>query len=95
MHPGLKGRDIFGEVVDLCHKAGMDVILYYTLIYDNWAYDQGPAWRILREDGKNSREVAGKSWSDISTGRYGCAAQFDGIPAICRKAADGAGRIPL
>jgi len=71
MHPGIKGRDIFGEVVDLCHKAGMDVIMYYTLIYDNWAYDQGPEWRILREDGRNSREVNGASWNDINVGRYG------------------------
>ncbi|MBC8534746.1 alpha-L-fucosidase [Yeguia hominis] len=71
MHPGLHGRDIFGEVVDRCHKAGMDVILYYTLIYDNWAYAQGPEWRILREDGKNSREVNGTSWVDINVGRYG------------------------
>lgn len=71
MHPGLKGRDIFGEVVKLCHEAGMDVILYYTLIYDNWAYEQDPEWRILRADGRHSREVEGKPRKSFNSGRYG------------------------
>jgi hypothetical protein len=70
MHKGLKGRDILGEVIDLCHKEGMDVIVYYTLIYDNWAYDQSRSWRIIDVNGKSSREKPGIRGM-IASGRYG------------------------
>ena len=46
MHRGLKGRNIFGEVVDACHRNGIAVVAYYSLIYDDWAYRQNPDWRI-------------------------------------------------
>jgi hypothetical protein len=65
-HPGLQGRDAFGELVDLCHKNGITVIAYYTLIYDNWAYDRDPSWRIVRADGTSDREHLDKRY-----GRYG------------------------
>jgi hypothetical protein len=65
-HPGLKGRDVFGEVVDLCHKNNIEVIAYYTLIYDNWAYGEDPAWRIVNADGTSGREHL-----DSGSGRYG------------------------
>jgi hypothetical protein len=56
MHRGLKGRDIVDETFRLAHSKGMDVILYYSLIYDNWAYDAHPGWRIKDVRGRNSRE---------------------------------------
>ncbi len=56
MHPGLKGRNVAREVFDACHAAGMDVILYYTLIFDNWAYDHVPSSRILDASGRASRD---------------------------------------
>ncbi len=56
MHKGLKGHDFLGEFIDLCHKEGMKVIIYFTLIYDNWAFDQDAAWRIVDVNGKTSRE---------------------------------------
>jgi len=59
MHKGLKGRDILGEIIDLCHRRGMDVVIYYSLIFNNWAYENHPHWRIItaegKEAGKNSR----------------------------------------
>ncbi|AEF81360.1 alpha-L-fucosidase [Leadbettera azotonutricia] len=67
-HPGLKGRDIFGEVVDLCHKNNIEVIAYYTLIYDNWAYNRDPVWRIVQADG-----TSGMEHEDENQGRYGLA----------------------
>ncbi|WP_010261853.1 alpha-amylase family protein [Treponema primitia] len=67
-HPNLKGRDIFGEVVDLCHRNNIEVITYYTLIYDNWAYNQDPAWRIIQADGYSAREQ-----TELFSGRYGLA----------------------
>ncbi|MDR0730713.1 MAG: alpha-L-fucosidase [Treponema sp.] len=65
-HPGLKGRDAFGEIVDLCHKHDIKVVAYYTLVYDNWAYDRDPSWRIVRADGTSDREHP-----DRRGGRYG------------------------
>jgi len=65
MHRGIKGRDVLGEIIDLCHREGIDVIVYYSLIFNNWAYEQHPEWRILDLNGKASRERLGKA------GRYG------------------------
>jgi hypothetical protein len=64
-HPGLKGRDVFGEITDLCHKNNIAVIAYYTLVYDNWAYKEDPAWRIVNAGGTTGREQLN------SGGRYG------------------------
>jgi hypothetical protein len=61
MHPNLHGRDIFKEVNDRCHAAGINVVAYFSLIFDTHAYDENPDWRILRSDGTG---FAGK-------GRYG------------------------
>lgn len=65
MHRGIKGRDFLGEIIDLCHSEGIDVIVYYSLIFNNWAYEQHPEWRIIDLRGKTSREKAGQA------GRYG------------------------
>ena len=62
MHRGIKGRDIMGELIELCHREGMNVVVYYSLIYNNWAYDNHPEWRIRLADGREA-----KAW----TGRYG------------------------
>ena len=65
MHRGLKGKDFLGSVIGLCHKEGIDVIIYYSLIYNNWAYEQRPEWRIMDVNGKTSRQKPGQD------GRYG------------------------
>jgi alpha-L-fucosidase len=62
MHRGIKGRDIMGELIELCHREGMNVVIYYSLIYNNWAYDNHPEWRMMLADGREAR-----AW----TGRYG------------------------
>lgn len=64
MHRGIRGRDMFGEITQLCRKEGIDVVAYYTLVFNNWAYDHDPSWRILYEGGTPSREVS-------ILGRYG------------------------
>jgi len=33
-------------LIELCHKEGMNVVIYYSLIYNNWAYDNHPEWRM-------------------------------------------------
>ena len=56
MHRGLKGRDIFGEVLDLCHRQDIAVVAYYSLIYDDWAYRHNPDWRIILASGRGAAE---------------------------------------
>ncbi|MEM2930375.1 MAG: alpha-L-fucosidase [Thermoproteota archaeon] len=60
MHRGIKGRDILGEIIGLCHKEGIDVVVYYSLVFNNWAYEQHPEWRIIRVDGKQPRVWGGR-----------------------------------
>lgn len=54
MHRGLKGRDIFGEVLDLCHQNGIQGVAYTSLIFDRWASDHHPEWRIQLLDGRDA-----------------------------------------
>ena len=60
-HKGWKGRDIFGELVDLCHQNKVAVVAYTSVIYDRWASDQHPEWRVKRMDQSDAE----------STGRFG------------------------
>lgn len=69
MHRGLKGNDWFGAMVESCHRKGIKVIAYYSQIFDNWAYDNHPDWRLIAPDGKNFREYRGMGW--FRSGRYG------------------------
>ena len=64
MHRGIGGRDTFGEIAELCHREGIDVVAYYTLVFNNWAYDHDPSWRILYDGGTPSRDIP-------PLGRYG------------------------
>ena len=53
MHPGLIGNeDAFKRLYDEMHKGGMDVDVYFSMIYNNWAYDHHPEWRIKDIDGR-------------------------------------------
>ena len=57
MHPGLIGNeDAFKRLYDEMHKGGMDVDVYFSMIYNNWAYDHHPEWRIKDIDGHYSRD---------------------------------------
>lgn len=44
------------KLVDLCHAEGMSVVGYYSLIYNTWAHDNHPAWRMTDASGKSVRE---------------------------------------
>lgn len=69
MHKGLKGYDYFGEMIRKCHENGIAVIAYFTQIFDNWAYEEHPSWRLVTAEGKNFREYRGGG--DFKNGRYG------------------------
>ncbi len=69
MHKGLQGYDYFGEMVKKCHENGIAVIAYFSQIFDNWAYEEHPSWRLVTAEGKNMREYRGGD--NFKTGRYG------------------------
>lgn len=50
-HAGLKGRDIVAEMIERCHRHGIAVVLYVSVIHDRWASDQHPDWRIVHPNG--------------------------------------------
>ncbi|HZP00250.1 MAG TPA: alpha-L-fucosidase [Terriglobia bacterium] len=55
MHANMKGRDYFGEVVDQCRRQGLHPLAYFSVIFDNWNFEQHPDWRILGAEGNNAR----------------------------------------
>jgi hypothetical protein len=69
MHKGINGRDILGGITALCKKEGLDTVVYYSLIYNNWAYETHPDWRIINVDGLASRDPGAKNF--FMKGRYG------------------------
>jgi beta-galactosidase GanA len=55
-HASLHGRDIFGQVIDGFHRRGLDVIAYYSLIYDDYSYRKNPDWRMVLASGEGAAE---------------------------------------
>ena len=68
MHRNLKGRDILGEILNLCRGEGITTVVYYSGIFNNWAYDEYPAWRTVDLDGGHSRDPGKRP---LLTNRYG------------------------
>lgn len=72
MHRGLQGRDYVGTMLELCHKNNIAVQLYFSQIFDNWAYENHPEWRVINGEGHNSMDTAdGGNPSLFRKGRYG------------------------
>lgn len=72
MHKGLQGRDYVGEMIQLCHSNGIAVMAYFSQIFDNWAYEKHPEWRMINGYGKTSREEMVPDSDFMSRkGRYG------------------------
>ena len=64
MHRGLIGKeDSMRRLVELCHKNGIDVIGYYSLIFNTYEEDRHPEWRIMDGEDDSSKHQRG--------GRYG------------------------
>ena len=61
MHKGFEGcEDKMKRLFDLCNQAGMDTILYYSIIFNNREYDRHPEWRMRNADGSGSRDCGGR-----------------------------------
>lgn len=50
-HAAFRGRNVLQEMIDACHERGIAVVLYCSLIFDRWAGDEHPEWRMRRWDG--------------------------------------------
>lgn len=85
-HAGLNGRDMVAEMIERCHRQGIAVVLYVSVIHDRWVSDQHPDWRIVHPNGghfgrgsrhgfvcPNSpyREYV-RGWAGELAGRYDC-----------------------
>ncbi len=64
IHRGLIGReDAMRRLADLCHQNGIDVIGYYSLIFNTYEEDRHPAWRIMDgEDDDSSKRQRGSRY---------------------------------
>lgn len=69
MHRGLQGFDFFGTMVKKCHENNIAVVAYFSLIFDNWAYEQHPDWRLITPEGLDMGEWCRPG--DFKNGRYG------------------------
>jgi Beta-galactosidase len=62
MHNAFRGREqAMRDLFDLCHAEGMDVVAYYSLIFNNWAHDTYPEWRML-DSGRNGSRKNGNRY---------------------------------
>jgi hypothetical protein len=46
VHPGIGARDVVGETAAALEERGIAACAYYSAIYDNWAFETHPDWRI-------------------------------------------------
>lgn len=61
MHNALIGKeDLIRQLVDKCRAGGMDVVGYYSLIYNTYEEDRHPEWKIHNGDGKSQRNNGGR-----------------------------------
>ena len=57
MHSGFCGKeDTMRKIGELCHQNGISVTGYYSLIYNNWAHDNHPDWRMIDASGSSQYE---------------------------------------
>ncbi len=49
-HRNMKKRDFFGEMTEERKKYNLHAVAYYSLIFDNWAFENHPEWRMVADD---------------------------------------------
>ena len=50
-HPSLK-RDLLGEMIEACHREGIQAPIYITVVWDEHAGTTHPEWRQVSRDGR-------------------------------------------
>jgi len=53
-HKCTAGKDVLGQFLRHADAAGLDTILYYSLVFNNWAFHNHEDWRIKCPDGTYS-----------------------------------------
>ncbi len=75
MHNAFRGKeDAMRRLVNMCRENGIHVTGYYSLIYNNWAHDTHPEWRLVNQDGRSAKEASEKisaEFAQDSVCRYG------------------------
>jgi hypothetical protein len=51
-HRNQKGRNLLDDIVAACRARDIAVVVYTSLIFDRWAADNHPEWRMVTWDGK-------------------------------------------
>jgi len=54
-HENVRGKNILGQMIDLAHQSGLNVIVYYCMTYVDWYWEQHPEARIVDADGKSDK----------------------------------------
>lgn len=76
MHRAFQGKEnAVQRLAELCKDNGIYVTGYYSLIYNNWAHDTHPQWRMVTKEGLSLLEANQKNSLECAQGnsihRYG------------------------
>ncbi len=92
LHAAFYGKeDTMRKLMELCHKEGIAVTGYYSLIYNTVEHDRHPEWRLINAEGNSARQIlvegddrAELSWESASS-RYGhCCPNNEGYLEFCK-----------
>lgn len=71
MHNSFIGReDLVQKLCNMCKDNGINVTGYYSLVYNNWAYDEHPKWRMITESGVPFPEEKRDAALECATGKH-------------------------
>ncbi|HBE43030.1 MAG TPA: hypothetical protein DDW27_17865, partial [Bacteroidales bacterium] len=57
VHRAFEKRDLMKEIIDLCHANGIDIVMYYCLLYTDWYWETHPEARTVDVDGNYQRAI--------------------------------------
>lgn len=57
MHPAFRGREHeMRDLTEMCRAGGIDVIGYYSLVFNTWEADAHPSWQMIDAAGLTRRD---------------------------------------
>jgi len=74
MHKAFVGREYTMKyLIEKCRNNGIDVVGYYSLVYNTLEHDRHPEWRLVHEMGRSRRVdcVEHADGASFASGRYG------------------------
>lgn len=71
MHSAFQGKqNAVQKLCKMCKENGINVTGYYSLIYNNWAHDTHPRWRMIAKDGMSLFEANQKMTLECAQGKH-------------------------